>query len=1144
MKFSRRRRQQSERATAPWLIRFVVYLARLLLRLAFGATIAGAFVAALLYLRLSQGPIQLPYVAQIVVQLFNDDSDRFEVELGNLILTSGDAESPAGLQFIDLRVDSIEGERLFAIPRLSAKFDTSELLRGNLRPTQIVIIRPQAQLLRTKSGKFQFGLGSPLANDATAGSGVVGESPQVDAIYRILDGLVGEAPLTPELSRLNEIIISDADLTYQNLAIGRSWQTRRADLRISRAEIGLRARLSVGLADGSVAGAGVVVTAERRRGGGGGTQVNISFDDLRPEHLAEQMDQMQWLRLFDAPLDGRLEATIYNDGRIEGLTGRISARAGQILAIDDRGQPFDSIQLSFAYEAGLERMQVNELALFSPALDARLSGFVDLGRSADGGVAGLAGQFQVDGLRVTVPDIFAESLRFDGGQIVAKLNFDPLQIEVADAYLRNGGLVFDVSGQARAAADGWHTYLRAGGRNLTVAQLIQHWPLVAAKNARAWVEQNIHGGKIDDLVAHLQFGDGDPQANLDFQFSELISGYLKEMTPITGARGRASMTLDELHLWMDAGEVLAVPASPVRLDGSEVRLLNLQGQPSLAEVTIRASGDTSSVLTLINQQPLGLIAKLGLDPAAVKGQGEVTALVSFPLIKSLKLDEVDVEANAKLSSLRLPFRLPGDRVVDVAGESVALRANKREMRLSGPVLIDGAPLVLDWNEYYGRGSNHRTIDLSGPVTPAFLARFGLETEYFSDGQVPLSLKLAQTGSPEFAFDVAADLGPARLEIADLGWDKAPGRKGRLEAVGSFGDGVRVSRFRLNADDLKAAGSVSFTAAGKLETAQINRLEYRGQADVALTAAQNGVGSELSLKVTGKRLDLAMFDDLPKQRDDGRGAGDAIPLSVDYGVDELVVTRKVIAKPATGTYHRDASRNAIATLNGRLAGQVPFSARYEKKQADPVTVNIESDDAGALLTAADLFKGAKGGTLRLRLQIAPEDGKDLVGTAKLKDVLISGSGTFTSILDEGGATEAATAAEQGGLSFDRVEVPFEYHEGRLVLNDVIAKGTLLAVTLEGTVDENTDEIDLVGVISPAYAITGLLDNIPVLREILSGGKGEGILAMTFKINGRLDDPSFSVNPLSLLAPGFLRKIFSGRGASPDEKFLESLKRQTD
>ena len=117
----------------------------------------------------------------------------------------------------------------------------------------------------------------------------------------------------------------------------------------------------------------MVVTGERRRGGGGATRLDLRFDNLRPEHLAEQLDQMQWLRLFDAPLDGNLGATVYADGRIEGLTGRISAGAGRILALQEQGQPFESIELAFAYEAGRERMQVSELAIVSQALDARLA---------------------------------------------------------------------------------------------------------------------------------------------------------------------------------------------------------------------------------------------------------------------------------------------------------------------------------------------------------------------------------------------------------------------------------------------------------------------------------------------------------------------------------------------------------------------------------------------------------------------------------------------------------------------------------------------------------------------------------------------------------------------------------------------------
>ena len=51
-------------------------------------------------------------------------------------------------------------------------------------------------------------------------------------------------------------------------------------------------------------------------------------------------------------------------------------------------------------------------------------------------------------------------------------------------------------------------------------------------------------------------------------------------------------------------------------------------------------------------------------------------------------------------------------------------------------------------------------------------------------------------------------------------------------------------------------------------------------------------------------------------------------------------------------------------------------------------------------------------------------------------------------------------------------------------------------------------------------------------------------MTFKIKGPLDEPDFSVNALSLLAPGILRKVFSGRTHEPSERFIRNLEREFD
>ncbi|HCX66710.1 MAG TPA: hypothetical protein DHK64_04015, partial [Rhodobiaceae bacterium] len=47
------------------------------------------------------------------------------------------------------------------------------------------------------------------------------------------------------------------------------------------------------------------------------------------------------------------------------------------------------------------------------------------------------------------------------------------------------------------------------------------------------------------------------------------------------------------------------------------------------------------------------------------------------------------------------------------------------------------------------------------------------------------------------------------------------------------------------------------------------------------------------------------------------------------------------------------------------------------------------------------------------------------------------------------------------------------------------------------------------------------------------EGEGIFAITYSVRGQTDDPTVVVNPLSAIAPGFLRRIFEFGENMPSE-----------
>jgi hypothetical protein len=51
--------------------------------------------------------------------------------------------------------------------------------------------------------------------------------------------------------------------------------------------------------------------------------------------------------------------------------------------------------------------------------------------------------------------------------------------------------------------------------------------------------------------------------------------------------------------------------------------------------------------------------------------------------------------------------------------------------------------------------------------------------------------------------------------------------------------------------------------------------------------------------------------------------------------------------------------------------------------------------------------------------------------------------------------------------------------------------------------------------------------------LGGGENEGRFGINFRLSGPSTSPALTINPLSALAPGFLRKIFgAGQGAPSD------------
>ena len=130
----------------------------------------------------------------------------------------------------------------------------------------------------------------------------------------------------------------------------------------------------------------------------------------------------------------------------------------------------------------------------------------------------------------------------------------------------------------------------------------------------------------------------------------------------------------------------------------------------------------------------------------------------------------------------------------------------------------------------------------------------------------------------------------------------------------------------------------------------------------------------------------------------------------------------------------------------------------------------------------------------------------------------------------------TLSGKKGISFAKLKIPFDYSDGIVKIKNARTVGAELGFTAEGIINTEFDSLKLSGTIVPAYTLNSVIGNIPLIGRILTGKKGSGIFAATYRVEGRADNPKVSVNPLAALAPGFLRNlvgIFDGN-TQPDKE----------
>ena len=168
---------------------------------------------------------------------------------------------------------------------------------------------------------------------------------------------------------------------------------------------------------------------------------------------------------------------------------------------------------------------------------------------------------------------------------------------------------------------------------------------------------------------------------------------------------------------------------------------------------------------------------------------------------------------------------------------------------------------------------------------------------------------------------------------------------------------------------------------------------------------------------------------------------------------------------------------------------------------------------------------KGGVLTIEGARLSDDPKAfLEGHATLVEFRLMKAPVLAKILSLASVGGIADFLGDKGLYFDEGILTFKATDDVIEIQKGLAESSATGITVTGFVDRVHKTLKLNGNVIPVYILNSLIGKIPILGNILSGGEDKGFLAATYEVTGGYDDPKVSVNPLSMLTPGFLRELF--------------------
>ena len=1069
----------------------------------FGCSVLVLVMAGALALVLGVGLGAPAWLKERVARGINEGLPGYALRFDDMSLTLERNLVPR-LALRGVAIAGVDGGPLAKLSALEVTVAPGPLLQGEVQPATVRLEGGQLLLRRRADGDLSLALTEPDSAQDT------GEPQSVATLTQ----QIGAVLARPEFGALREVTADNLSLRYEDARAGRAWTADGGQVRLTREgrRLGLRGNVTVlGARD-------YATTLEVSYGGQIGeaaAEFSVKFEDMPAGDIAGQSPALAWLGALDAPISGALRARVDADGKLGPLNATLQIGAGA-LQPTAATEPikFRSARSYFTYDPAVQEIVFSELSVDSAWGSAQAEGKARLVGMETGWPRELQAQIRVGEIIANPADVYPAPVTFEGATMDLRLQPDPFVLSIGEFRLRDQGQQLILHGEVFGRDDGWDLALDGALDGLSPARLMALWPEVVKPKVRTWIDENVSHADLSNIQLAVRAVPGEqPDVALEFDYENLETVFVKDVPPISGAAGHASIFDNWFVIHAERGQVMAEQGGLIDISGTSFIIPDLRLKESPARAHLRTQSTITAALSLLDSPPFRFLEKAGQVVTLADGRARLEGRLDFMLTERLRPDEVAFDVAGELHDVRSETLIKG-RVL--AAERLAVEARKDHIRIGGKARVGAVPVTGAWDMALGRnpqGESRVTGQIE--ISERFADEFGIGLPPGSlsgAGRADIAIGFAKDQPPQFA--LSSDLAGLGLRIPQLDWALSEVGTGRLDVAGSLGEPPEIESIGLRAAGLTAQGRVRLDARGAFERAEFSNVALADWLSAPVTLIARGQGQTPRIEVRGGTVDLRKISLGGGARDEGG--------PVDLRLDLLQISEGMRLTEFRAML--DTEGGASGSFEGRLNGITPVTGQVIPMDGRSA-FHIKSDDAGGLLGAAGLLQQARNGKLDLMLTPAVEPGS-YDGVLGIDQIRVKDAPVLAALLNTISVVGLVEQLYGNGLHFGRVDARFRLTPESLTLLEGSAVGVSVGISMDGYYDLASKVMDMQGVISPVYllnAIGGVFSR-----------PGEGLIGFSYTLRGPTLAPVVGVNPLSAIAPGFLREMFRRPAPTVDRK----------